>query len=181
MSVPNRRNVHSLGRKSLHFGPRNQPTCQDESHNDSRKPASPTSTRIPNEYFLIQFYCSKDQMQCSGKPEENLLGEKAIQAGELRQAYVSNSRFEHSQAIYTTDLSAAKEAMATEKDRKLALDLVGRRKAAWKQTIKRIRVKQEVRLRHQQVAREATKVSQAQGLDFTPLQETQKCHSSIKM
>jgi len=120
-------------------------------------------------------------MQCSGKPEENLLGEKAIQAGELRQAYVSNSRFEHSQAIYTTDLSAAKEAMATEKDRKLALDLVGRRKAAWKQTIKRIRVKQEVRLRHQQVAREATKVSQAQGLDFTPLQETQKCHSSIKM
>jgi ATP-dependent exoDNAse (exonuclease V) alpha subunit len=110
-----------------------------------------------------------------------IMGEKAIQAGELRQAYVSNSRFEHSQAIYTTDLSAAKEAMATEKDRKLALDLVGRRKAVWKQTIKRIRVKQEVRLRHQQVAREATKVTQAQGLDFTPLQETQKWHSSIKM
>lgn len=108
-----------------------------------------------------------------------IMGEKAIQAGELRQAYVSNSRFEHSQAIYTTNLPAAKEAMATEKDRKLALDLVGRRKAAWKKTIKRIRVKQEVRLRHQQVAREATKVTQAQGLDLTPLQETQKWHSRV--
>lgn len=69
-----------------------------------------------------------------------IMGERAIQVGELRQGYVSNSRFEHSQAIYTTDLKAAKEAMGTEKERKLALDLVSRRKEVWKETMKRIQV-----------------------------------------
>jgi hypothetical protein len=110
-----------------------------------------------------------------------IMGEKAIQAGELRQGYVSNSRFEHSQAIYTTNLPAAKEAMATEKERKLALDLVGRRKTAWKKTAKRLQVKQESRLQQQHTAREAAKVAQAQRLDWTPLRETQKWHSSIRM
>ena len=110
-----------------------------------------------------------------------IMGEKAIQAGELRQGYVSNSRFEHSQAIYTTNLPAAKEAMATEKERKLALDLVGRRKTVWKETAKRLQVKQEIRLQQRQPAREAAKVTQDQGLDWRPLQETQKWHSSIKM
>jgi hypothetical protein len=70
-----------------------------------------------------------------------MMGEKAIQAGELRQGYVSNSRFTESQAIYTTDLKGAKEAMSTEKDRMLALDLMRRRKEAWQETTKRIRVK----------------------------------------
>jgi hypothetical protein len=142
------------------------------------------SRTIPATFKQFAYGYANTSHAAQGKTVDRgilIMGEKAIQAGELRQAYVSNSRFEHSQAIYTTDLSAAKEAMATEKDRKLALDLVGRRKTAWKQTIKRIRVKQEVRLRHQQVAREATKVAQAQGLDFTPVQETQKWHSSIKM
>jgi ATP-dependent exoDNAse (exonuclease V) alpha subunit len=110
-----------------------------------------------------------------------IMGERAIQAGNLRQGYVSNSRFEHSQAIYTTNLPAAKEAMATEKERKLALDLVGRRKTAWKETAKRIHVKQEIRFQQRQAARETTKVAQNQGLDWTPLQETQKWRSSIKM
>ncbi len=110
-----------------------------------------------------------------------IMGEKAIQAGELRQGYVSNSRFEHSQAIYTTNLPAAKEAMATEKERKLALDLVGRRKTLWKETAKRLQAKQEFRFQQRQAARETTKVAQNQGLDWTPLQETQKWHSSIKM
>ncbi len=110
-----------------------------------------------------------------------IMGEKAIQAGDLRQGYVSNSRFEHSQAIYTTNLPAAKEAMATEKERKLALDLVGRRKTAWKETVKRLKVKQEIRFQQRQAAREITKVAQNQGLDWTPLQETQKWRSSIKM
>jgi hypothetical protein len=71
--------------------------------------------------------------------------------------------------------------MATEKERKLALDLVGRRKTAWKETVKRLKVKQEIRFQQRQAASESTKVAQNQGLDWTPLQETQKWRSSIKM
>jgi len=108
-----------------------------------------------------------------------IMGEKAIQAGELRQGYVSNSRFEHSQAIYTTDLRAAKEAMGTEKERKLAHDLVSRRKEVWKETLKRVRVKEEVRQQQRKVVRETTKVTPAQRLDWTPRQETQKWHSRV--
>jgi hypothetical protein len=108
-----------------------------------------------------------------------IMGEKAIQAGDLRQGYVSNSRFQHSQAIYTTNLPAAKEAMATEKDRSLAHDLVGRRKEMWKETSKRVRAKEAIRLRPK-VVRE-TKTTQAQRIDWAAPQETQKWHSSIKM
>jgi ATP-dependent exoDNAse (exonuclease V) alpha subunit len=110
-----------------------------------------------------------------------IMGEKAIQAGDLRQAYVSNSRFEHSQVIYATNLAAAKEAMATEKDRKLALDLVNRRKTAWEETAKRLHVNQQIMLQQRQPARVTTKVAQDQGLDWTPMRETQKWHSSIKL
>jgi hypothetical protein len=110
-----------------------------------------------------------------------IMGEKAIQAGDLRQGYVSNSRFEHSQAIYTTNLSAAKEAMATEKERTLALDLVGRRKTVWKETMKRIQEKSDISRRQRKGVRETPKVNQATKIDWTPLQETQKWHSSIKM
>jgi len=107
-----------------------------------------------------------------------IMGEKAIQAGELRQGYVSNSRFTHSQAIYTTDLKAAKEAMGTEKERKLALDLVSRRKEVWKETMNRLQVKQEIRLQKRQAFHETTKVTRGQKIDWTPIRETQKWHSS---
>jgi ATP-dependent exoDNAse (exonuclease V) alpha subunit len=110
-----------------------------------------------------------------------IMGEKAIQAGELRQGYVSNSRFEHSQAIYTTNLSAAKEAMATEKERKLALDLVGRGKTAWKETMKRMQEKSDISRRQRKVVRETPKITQATKIDWTPLQETQKWHSRLGM
>jgi len=110
-----------------------------------------------------------------------IMGEKAIQAGDLRQGYVSNSRFEHSQAIYTTNLLDAKEAMATEKERKLALDLVNGRKTAWKETVKRMQEKSDISRRQQKVVRETPKVTRAAKIDWTPLRETQKWHSSIKM
>jgi hypothetical protein len=110
-----------------------------------------------------------------------IMGEAAIKAGNLRQAYVSNSRFEHSQAIYTTNLPAAKEAMATEKERKLALDLIPRRKAIWKETMKRIQEKSDISQRQQKSMRQSAKVAQTTKIDWTPLQETQKWHSSIKM
>jgi hypothetical protein len=110
-----------------------------------------------------------------------IMGEKAIQAAELRQGYVSNSRFEYTQAIYTTDLEAAKEAIATEKERKLAHDLVGRRKEVWKETMKRIRVKQKIHLQKREAVRETRKVRPAQRLDWTSAQETKTWHSSIRI
>jgi hypothetical protein len=94
---------------------------------------------------------------------------------------VSNSRFEHSQAIYTTNLPAAKEAMATEKERKLALDMVPRRKAIWKETMKRIQEKSDISRRQQKSIRQSAKVAQTTKIDWTPLQEIPKWRSSIRM
>jgi ATP-dependent exoDNAse (exonuclease V) alpha subunit len=54
-----------------------------------------------------------------------LMAEEGIAAGNLKQAYVSNSRFRESQAIYTTDQVSAREAMTRRSDRKLATDLAG--------------------------------------------------------
>jgi conjugative relaxase-like TrwC/TraI family protein len=110
-----------------------------------------------------------------------MMGEKAIQAGELRQGYVSNSRFTESQAIYTTDLRAAKEAMGTEKERSLALDLMNRRKEAWKEMTKRIRVKAGIRPQERPKVHERTKVTRRQKIDWTPARETQKWHSRVRM
>ena len=54
-----------------------------------------------------------------------LMGGDGIAAGNLKQAYVSNSRFRESQMIYTADKVAAREAMMRPADRQLALELVG--------------------------------------------------------
>ncbi|MBL9219466.1 MAG: relaxase domain-containing protein [Opitutaceae bacterium] len=54
-----------------------------------------------------------------------LMADDGIAAGNLKQAYVSNSRFRESQMIYTTDKTAAREAMMRPSDRKLATELVG--------------------------------------------------------
>jgi conjugative relaxase-like TrwC/TraI family protein len=51
-----------------------------------------------------------------------LLGPQAIQAANLKQAYVSNSRFREKQLIYTTDKLAALEAMERITDRPLAVE-----------------------------------------------------------
>ena len=48
----------------------------------------------------------------------------ASPAGNLKQAYVSNSRFRESQMIYTSDREAARDAMMRLADRKLALEMV---------------------------------------------------------
>lgn len=52
-----------------------------------------------------------------------LMGEEGIAAGNLKQAYVSNSRFRESQMIYTSDKTGAREAMMRPSDRKLALEM----------------------------------------------------------
>ena len=52
-----------------------------------------------------------------------LMAGAGIAAGNLKQAYVSNSRFRESQMIYTSDKQAAREAMMRPADRKLALEM----------------------------------------------------------
>ena len=46
-----------------------------------------------------------------------------MQAANLKQAYVSNSRFQESQMIYTTDKKTAREAMQRPADRRLASEV----------------------------------------------------------
>ena len=53
-----------------------------------------------------------------------LMAEAGIAAGDLKQAYVSNSRFRESQVIFTSDKAAARDAMMRLADRKLALEMV---------------------------------------------------------
>lgn len=54
-----------------------------------------------------------------------LMAEAGIAAGNLKQAYVSNSRFRESQMIFTSDKAAAREAMMRPSDRKLVLEMTG--------------------------------------------------------
>ncbi len=51
------------------------------------------------------------------------MAEAGIAAGNLKQAYVSNSRFRESQMIYTSDRLAAREAMMRPADRMLAMEM----------------------------------------------------------
>ena len=61
-----------------------------------------------------------------------ILGDAGIRAADLQQAYVSNSRFREQQTIYTTNVKAAKDAMATDTDRKLAHELREKRVREWR-------------------------------------------------
>ena len=56
-----------------------------------------------------------------------IMADEGIAAGNLKQAYVSNSRFRESQMIYTTDLKAARTSMQRPGDRRLASELGPRR------------------------------------------------------
>jgi conjugative relaxase-like TrwC/TraI family protein len=56
-----------------------------------------------------------------------LMTGEGIRAANLRQAYVSHSRFEESHATYTTDPRAALDAMATPAERALAIEVVNER------------------------------------------------------
>jgi len=61
-----------------------------------------------------------------------LMAGDGIRAANLRQAYVSHSRFEESHTTYTTDKKAAIDAMATPAERKLAMEVVDERIRRWK-------------------------------------------------
>ncbi len=61
-----------------------------------------------------------------------IMAGEGIQAANLKQAYVSHSRFEESHVTYTTDRRAAMNAMATPADRTLAIEVVNERIRRWK-------------------------------------------------
>ena len=61
-----------------------------------------------------------------------LMAGEGIQAANLKQAYVSHSRFEDSHVTYTTDRRASMDAMATPADRALAIEIVNERIRRWK-------------------------------------------------
>jgi conjugative relaxase-like TrwC/TraI family protein len=61
-----------------------------------------------------------------------LMTSDGIRAANLRQAYVSHSRFEESHVTYTTDKKRAIDAMATPAERKLAIEVVNDRIRRWK-------------------------------------------------
>jgi len=61
-----------------------------------------------------------------------LMASDGIKAGNLKQAYVSHSRFEESHMTYTTDRTAAMKAMARPQDRELAVEIANERIRRWK-------------------------------------------------
>ena len=61
-----------------------------------------------------------------------LMAGDGIKAGNLKQAYVSHSRFEESHITYTSDMTAAMKAMSRPQDRELAIEIADERIRRWK-------------------------------------------------
>jgi conjugative relaxase-like TrwC/TraI family protein len=107
-----------------------------------------------------------------------LMAGEGIQAANLKQAYVSHSRFEESHVTYTTDRRAAMDAMATPADRALAIEVVNERIRRWKKAQKLTEQAEawEERRKLAISAREAQRNKVTQG---TYASQTQKVSNSI--
>lgn len=81
---------------------------------------------LPSHFRQFTYGYASTSHAAQGKTVDHgilMMSEEGIAAGNLKQAYVSNSRFRESQTIYTHDKKAACEAMATPADRLLTLEL----------------------------------------------------------
>ena len=90
---------------------------------------------IPPEFRLFSHGYATTSHAGQGKTIDRgivLMAGDGIRAANLRQAYVSHSRFEESHTTYTTDKKAAVDAMATPGERKLATEVVDERIRRWK-------------------------------------------------
>ena len=67
-----------------------------------------------------------------------ILGDKGCQAADLKQAYVSNSRFRQSQTVFTTDKETAFDAMGREAERPLAIEVIQSEKSLVKIAVTKI-------------------------------------------
>ena len=101
-----------------------------------------------------------------------LMADDGLRAGNLRQAYVSHSRFEQDHVTYTTDKAAAADAMATPADRQLAVEIADARIRAWNlfqkltENAEAWELSQKLKQQHTQTPRETQK--QHLKLDWTP-------------
>ena len=90
---------------------------------------------IPPEFRQFSHWYATTSHAGQGKTIERgivLMASDGIRTANLRQAYVSHSRFEESHVTYTTNKKAAIEAMSTPAERKLALETVNERIRRWK-------------------------------------------------
>ena len=93
-----------------------------------------------------------------------VLGAKGCQAADLRQAYVSNSRFTHTQTIFTTDKERAFEAMAKFEERPLALEALNSTTSKMPQNYEKERMSIQVA----EKIDSASKLKPAELLDWSP-------------
>jgi len=82
--------------------------------------------RIPPSFREFSHGYATTSHAAQGKTVDHgilLMGDEGMVAANLKQAYVSNSRFRESQTIYTTDRREAREAMMSSGDRKLVHEM----------------------------------------------------------
>jgi ATP-dependent exoDNAse (exonuclease V) alpha subunit len=82
--------------------------------------------QLPTHFRQFTYGYASTSHAAQGKTVDHgllILGEEGMKAADLKQAYVSNSRFRQSQTIFTTDKMAAYTAMASPADRMLAMEL----------------------------------------------------------
>ena len=84
---------------------------------------------IPNHFRQFTHGYASTSHAAQGKTVEHgilILGEKGIKAGDLKQAYVSNSRFRSTQTIFTVDKQAAFNSMVADSERPLATEAINK-------------------------------------------------------
>jgi conjugative relaxase-like TrwC/TraI family protein len=107
-----------------------------------------------------------------------LMAGEGIQAANLRQAYVSHSRFEQSHVTYTTDRRAAMDAMATPADRALAIEVVNERIRRWK-IFQKLTEQAEAWSERRRMAMNARKAQRNPITQGTYVSQTQKSSNSF--
>ena len=84
---------------------------------------------LPGDFRRFTYGYATTSHAAQGKTVDRgilILTDEGMKAANLKQAYVSNSRFRESQAIYVTDKTEACEAMAASADRKLAIEMTAK-------------------------------------------------------
>lgn len=81
---------------------------------------------IPTDFRQFTYGYATTSHAAQGKTVDRgivIMSDEGIRASNLRQAYVSHSRFRENMALYVSDERAAKDAFATDADRQLAMEL----------------------------------------------------------
>lgn len=81
---------------------------------------------IPAEFRQFTYGYATTSHAAQGKTVDRgivIMSDEGIRAGNLKQAYVSHSRFRETMALYVSDEKAAKDAFASEADRQLAMEM----------------------------------------------------------